>query len=202
MRGPGKEGARLGDGALGGGVAALPGDELEQIALRAGGVVGPAAGMARRSETHPQETRSNTGSTTARPGDGFGRSETHRGRIVNHRGRKYLTREERTRFLAAMRAHPKPTVQTLARTLALTGCRVSEALAIRACDIDLESNEIRIATLKRRRPHWRAIPVPAELTHALDLVHRVRHAQASPRGQLALLWTISRQAGPRPGPWR
>ena len=32
------------------------------------------------------------------------------------RGRKYLTNEERDRFLAAVRTHPKPPVQTLART--------------------------------------------------------------------------------------
>ena len=82
------------------------------------------------------------------------------GELVGHRGRKYLTADERTRFLAAVRAHPKPTVQTLARTLAMTGCRVSEALAIRACDVDLAASELRIATLKRRRAAWRAVPVP------------------------------------------
>ena len=117
--------------------------------------------------------------------------------LVDARGRKYLTAEERARFLAAVRAHPKPTVQTLARTLALTGCRTSEALAIRACDVDLVSQEIRIATLKRRRSHWRAIPVPEDLVHELDLVHRVRRAQASPRGQSAVLWPVTRQAAHR-----
>ena len=103
------------------------------------------------------------------------------GELVSAEGRKYLTRDERDRFLAAVRAHPKPAVQTLARTLALTGCRISEALALRACDIDLEANEIRIATLKRRREHWRVVPVPADLINALDLVHRLRAAQAPPR---------------------
>ena len=127
--------------------------------------------------------------TTPRPAAG----------LVDHRGRKYLNAAERTRFLAAVRSHPKPTVQTLARTLALTGCRVSEALALRACDVDLESHEIRIATLKRRREHWRAVPVPEDLCHELDLVHRVRRAQASPRGrgQTTALWDISRQAAHR-----
>ena len=117
--------------------------------------------------------------------------------LVDHRGRKYLTAEERTRFLAAVRAHPRPTVQTLARTLALTGCRVSEALAIRACDVDLDAAELRIRTLKRRKASWRAVPVPADLVHALELVHRVRRAQASPRGRTAPLWDISRQAAHR-----
>ena len=80
--------------------------------------------------------------------------------------------DERDCFLAAVRAHPKPTVQTLARTLALTGCRVSEALSIRACDVDLEAAELRIATLKRHRAAWRAVPVPEDLgSQALELVH-------------------------------
>ena len=117
--------------------------------------------------------------------------------LVDARGRKYLTASERKDFLAAVRAHPQPGTQTLARTLALTGCRVSEALAVRACDIDLEAAEIRIATLKRRREHWRAVPVPQDLVHELDLVHRLRRAQASPRGRTAPLWTITRQAAHR-----
>ena len=96
--------------------------------------------------------------------------------LVDDRGRKYLTADERTRFLAAARTHPKPTVQTFARTLALTltGCRVSEALAIRACDVDLAAAELRILTLKRRREVWRAVPVLEDLIHELDLMHRVR----------------------------
>ena len=117
--------------------------------------------------------------------------------LIDARGRKYLTADERSRFLAAVRADPKPPVQTLARTLALTGCRVSEALSVRACDVDLDAAEIRIATLKRRREHWRAVPVPEDLVHELDLVHRIRRAQASPRGRSAPLWDISRQAAHR-----
>ena len=117
--------------------------------------------------------------------------------LIDARGRKYLTRDERTRFLAAVRTHPKPIVQTLARTLALTGCRVSEALALRACDVDLDAAEIRIATLKRRREHWRAVPVPEDLVQALELVHRLRRAQTSPRGRSAALWPVTRQAAHR-----
>ena len=117
--------------------------------------------------------------------------------LVDERGRKYLTAAERTRFLAAVRSHPKPAVQTLARTLAMTGARVSEALAIRACDVDLEANEVRIATLKRRRDHWRAVPLPEDLVHALDLVHRLRGAQRSPRGMNRPLWDVTRQTANR-----
>ena len=125
------------------------------------------------------------------------RTDRPAGELVDARGRKYLTTEERRRFLDAVRTHPRPTVQTLARTLALTGCRVSEALAIRACDVDLEAAELRIATLKRRRPQWRAVPVPEDLVQALDLVHRVRAAQASPRGRTRALWPVTRQTAAR-----
>ena len=117
--------------------------------------------------------------------------------LVDARGRKYLTADERARFLATVGRHPKPATQTLARTLALTGCRVSEALAIRACDVDLEAAEIRISTLKRRREHWRAVPVPRELVHTLDLVHRVRAAQASTRARTRALWPVTRQGAHR-----
>ena len=113
--------------------------------------------------------------------------------LVDARGRKYLTAAERARFLDAVARHPKPTAQTLVRTLALTGCRVSEAQALRACDVDLEAAELRIATLKRRRAAWRAVPVPEDLVQAFDLMHRVRRAQASPRGRNRLLWPITRQ---------
>ena len=39
------------------------------------------------------------------------------------RGRKYLTLQERTRFLDAVRGDPRPEVQTFALTLVHTGCR-------------------------------------------------------------------------------
>ena len=105
--------------------------------------------------------------------------------FVDARGRKYLTKLERERFLAVARLHPKPAVQTLA----LTGCWVSEAPGLRACDVELEANEVRIATLKRRRTHWRAVPVP-EVVQALELVHRVRRANRR-------LWPITRKTANR-----
>ena len=51
--------------------------------------------------------------------------------------------------------------------------------------VDLETAELRIATLKRRRDHWRAVPVPEDLVQAL------------PRGRKAALWPITRQAAHR-----
>ena len=117
--------------------------------------------------------------------------------LVDARGRKYLTGPERARFLEAVGRHPKPSVQTLANTLAHTGCRVSEALGLRPYDVDLEAREVRISTLKRRREHWRAVPVPDTLLHALELVHRVRAAQASTRARERPLWKVTRQTANR-----
>ena len=76
------------------------------------------------------------------------------------------------------------------------GPPVSEALAIRACDIDLDASELPIATLKRRRAHWRAVPVPEALVRSRAL-HRLRHAQGSPRGVKSLLWLVIEQTANR-----
>ena len=75
--------------------------------------------------------------------------------LVDARGRKYLTREERERFLAAAAREGKPDRQTFALTLAHSGARLSEVLALRPADIDLDASAIRIRTLKRRAEHWR-----------------------------------------------
>ena len=117
--------------------------------------------------------------------------------LVDARGRKYLTGEERARFLAVARAHPRPTVQTFALTLAHTGCRISEALALRVRDVDLAASELRFRTLKRRKEHWRAVPVPEELTRELALVHVLRRAQSRPRSAAAALWPFTRPTASR-----
>ena len=64
--------------------------------------------------------------------------------------------------------------QTFALTLVHTATRVSEALAIRPFDVDLEAVSIRIRTLKRRAERWHEVPVPPELLRALKLVHALR----------------------------
>ena len=117
--------------------------------------------------------------------------------LVDGRGRKYLTLQERTRFLDAVRGDPRPEVQTFALTLVHTGCRISEALALRPDDVDLEAVELRIRTLKRRREHWRAVPVPEALVHELELVHGLRRAKRSSRGRKASLWPFSRPTATR-----
>lgn len=100
--------------------------------------------------------------------------------------RKYLTAEERDRFLSAAAADAIE-VDLFCQTLALTGCRLSEALALRVEHIDVAVGVVTFETLKRRSlsPIHRQVPVPRHLLIALVDLGR-RH----PTGRL---WTWHRQ---------
>ena len=101
------------------------------------------------------------------------------GQLVDDRGRKYLTADERRRFIRAAVHVRKPVDQTFVLTIAHTGARVSEVLALRALDVDLDAGVVRIRTLKRRVEHWREVPLPAAHARDLEMVHYLR--EASPR---------------------
>ena len=60
--------------------------------------------------------------------------------LVAGRGRKYLSADERARFLDTVCRDPRPAVQSFALSLAYTGARISEALALRAGGVDLDSS--------------------------------------------------------------
>ena len=122
-------------------------------------------------------------------------SHTEPIRLVDSRGRKYLTTDERARFLQAAARARQPADQTFALTLAHTGARISEILALRAQDVDLDAGTVRIRTLKRRAEHWREIPVPPELIRALELVHSLR--SLGPRCAAKPLWPLSRATAHR-----
>jgi integrase/recombinase XerD len=80
--------------------------------------------------------------------------------------RKYVSGEERRRFLAAADAlHPG--LQALAHTLTFTGCRISEALACGPHRLDLEGGALVFQTLKRRRLCFRHVPIPDALVEML-----------------------------------
>ena len=110
--------------------------------------------------------------------------------LVDEHGRKYLTADERRRFIAAAAHVKKPTNQTFVLTIAHTGARVSEVLALRALDANLDAGAVRVHTLKRRVEHWREVPIPPELARDLEMVHRLR--EASPRRVKDPLWKLSR----------
>src|SRR3954451_11132812 len=105
--------------------------------------------------------------------------------------RLYLTDAERRAFVAAAAKAPRE-VRTFCGMLHATGCRISEALALTAQQIDLSERVVVFESLKKRRKGvYRAVPVPPELLDALDLVHGIREAQRRSQAK-ALLWPWSR----------
>ncbi len=112
--------------------------------------------------------------------------------------RKYLTLEERERFLKAAETFPRE-VRTFCATLAYAGCRISEALALTADRVDLAGGMLIFESLKKRKQGvYRAVPVPATMLDALDLVHGIREAQVKKDGgQGKRLWSWSRATASR-----
>lgn len=100
----------------------------------------------------------------------------------DHGRRKYLSRDERSRFLQAANILA-PVRQAFCYVLAYAGCRVSEALALSLGDVDPDRLTLTIRTLKRRRAVFRVIPVPRQLIDMLA---------ALPLGPGRRLWTMHR----------
>jgi integrase len=106
--------------------------------------------------------------------------------------RKYMTADERARFLAAAEQAPRET-RTFCLTLAYTGCRPSEALALTADRVDLEAGVVIFESLKKRRSGlYRAVPVPSGVLDALDLVHDLKATQRRSQARKTRLWPWSR----------
>jgi len=102
--------------------------------------------------------------------------------------RKYLDQSERRAFLAAADT-ASPEVKTFCMVLAYTGARISEVLALSPSRIDFKACVIVFESLKkRRRGHYRAVPVPRKVLVALDAVHGVKKAQESVSGPKEVLW--------------
>ncbi|WP_067738321.1 tyrosine-type recombinase/integrase [Novosphingobium naphthalenivorans] len=101
--------------------------------------------------------------------------------------RKYLTKDERQRFIEAAKRQPPP-IDTFCLTLAFTGARISEVLALRASNIDVAAGIIVIESLKKRRKGvFRQVPVPDFLLHRLVAIHCL--GQVDPQ---IVLWKWSR----------
>jgi len=80
--------------------------------------------------------------------------------------RKYLSTDERTRFLCAADTL-SPRRRALCHVLAYAGCRISEALALAVHHVDAERFTVTIRTLKRRKLIYRAVPVPQAMIELL-----------------------------------
>lgn len=112
--------------------------------------------------------------------------------MFNDRGcRKYLTRGEIEGFIKASNKMPL-SVSTFCLTIAYSGCRISEALALTPANIDFEAESLIVKCLKKRgKIVYRAIPLPAAL---LRLLRRLigQGGRADQR-----LWPWSRMTGYR-----
>ena len=101
--------------------------------------------------------------------------------------RKYLNRAERQRVLDA--AAELPSDQALfVLTLAWTGARVSEVLALTRTSFQIDAGVVAIRTLKRRRHHIREVPIPPELVEALDRHFDLAAKQRDLRRPDSRLW--------------
>lgn len=103
--------------------------------------------------------------------------------------RKYLTGDERHRFLVAAERSGRPELHTLCATLAHSGCRISEALELTTAAIDPMGGFVAIRCLKKRSkfPIIREVPLPPDLLERLDQVHGLDSSSADRR-----LWSFSR----------
>lgn len=102
-------------------------------------------------------------------------------------GRKYLNRAERARALAEMAKLPRSQA-LFALTLAWTGGRVSEILALSAASFQIESGIVAIETLKRRGYHVREVPIPPELMDALGQHFKLAALQRDEQLSVRRLW--------------
>ena len=103
--------------------------------------------------------------------------------------RKYLTPAERRQFLRAAESAPRE-VRTFCETLAHTGCRISEALALTAARVDIGAGVLVFESLKKRRKGiYRAVPVPPSFLDRLRAVHDLGTLGDAP------LWDWSRTTG-------
>lgn len=85
--------------------------------------------------------------------------------------RLYINAPERERFLAAA-AGMANAPRSFCLTLAYTGCRISEALALTPVCIQLETHVIAFRTLKRRKSNvMREVPIPTVLAEEVARIH-------------------------------
>ena len=106
--------------------------------------------------------------------------------------RKYLNAEERGRVMRSAIERLPPDQALFVLTLAWTGARVSEVLALCPSSFQIEAGTVAICTLKRRRPSIREIPFPPDLMSALNAHFGLLSAQRS-EGADRPIWVWCRQ---------
>jgi integrase/recombinase XerD len=108
--------------------------------------------------------------------------------------RKYLNRDELRRVLAAME-DLEPDERLFALTVAVTGARISEVLALTPRSFQIETRILAVLTLKRRSTVWREIPIPRRLMAELNVHFGIAEAQHDPTRVACRLWPQHRVTG-------
>lgn len=101
--------------------------------------------------------------------------------------RKYLCDSELARFHRALRKTDRQT-RIFCQLIAMTGCRLSEALATTPRHLDRDAKRVIFRTLKRRRTTFRAVPVS-------DALMRELFTLTAGLGDDDRLWPWARQTG-------
>jgi integrase/recombinase XerD len=89
----------------------------------------------------------------------------------------YVTKDEVDRALELLGDR----VHAFVRALWLTGGRVSEVLGLKVADLDLRARTAHLATLKRRKPTVRAVPLPTGYLGELALLVNTEGLKAGDR---------------------
>lgn len=114
--------------------------------------------------------------------------------------RLYLNQDERQRFLSASMEESRKN-RIFCSVLHYTGCRPSEALALRPSDISIAELAIVFKTLKKRKfdnqgrvklSQYRSVPVPRQVVDQMDLVFDLRLLHSLKKLKDEPLWSMSR----------
>ena len=82
--------------------------------------------------------------------------------------RKYLTKSDINLFLDLAKSHDN-SIYSFCWIMAVTGCRISEALSLGEHSIDFEAKQVIILCLEKRSKRvFRAIPLPQDLLKSLE----------------------------------
>ena len=106
-------------------------------------------------------------------------------------GRKYLNRDERQRVIAAA-ARLERRAALFVLTLAWSGARISEILALTPRSFQIEQSLISIVTLKRRCWRVREVPIPPDLMKAIAEEFGLDAAQRDLGSGNVRVWPMSR----------
>ena len=111
--------------------------------------------------------------------------------LFNSQGQRlYLNSDERLRLQQAARQSDDSLAEYFCLMLLNTGCRLSEAIALTPASIDLNQGVVIFKTLKRRKIHYRTVPLSPEFLKELKLKFELKQNTASKFN--TPLWPYSR----------